>query len=257
MNAFGDVGTLISILAKLQTSRILAANTMKSFQGTKEGLPSRLAYNLSDFQQRKDTCPYFFARSCLDDADVIVFNYQYVLDPSISPLILPHINNQNNILLFDEGHNIDDVLCENYSVTIPSSHLKESYSFLTESILSLAFILSKEFQKREAAVNSVSVVKTEFGGKQIIQMPRTEPSSMTKEQATEVEAFIPLLKLMVMAMQNWKQPEIVNGLTINEVRLMIYQECLVDYYELRTFSGRFQRLLSVFESSGYSLAPEK
>ena len=36
----------------------------------------RHRYNLSDFQQRKDTCPYFFARSCLDDADVIVFNYQ-------------------------------------------------------------------------------------------------------------------------------------------------------------------------------------
>lgn len=38
--------------------------------------------------------------------------------------------------------------------------------------------LSKEFQKRESAVNAVSVVKTEYGGKQIIQMPRAEPSSM-------------------------------------------------------------------------------
>ena len=46
------------------------------------------------------------------------------------------------------------------------------------SFLWLSCRLSKEFQKREAAVNSVSVVKTEFGGKQIIQMPRTEPSSM-------------------------------------------------------------------------------
>ena len=43
MNAFGDAVTLISILVKPQTSRILAVNTMKSFQGTKEDLPSRLA----------------------------------------------------------------------------------------------------------------------------------------------------------------------------------------------------------------------
>ena len=64
---------------------------------------------------------------------------KYVLDPSISPIILPHINNQNNILLFDEGHNIESVVCDNNSLTIPLSHLKESYSFLTELVNSLFF----------------------------------------------------------------------------------------------------------------------
>ena len=232
-------------------------------------VPPRI-YSLADFRSNKVMCPYFMARSLLDDADVVVFNYQYVLDPSISPIILPHINNQNNILLFDEGHNIESVVCDNNSLTIPLSHLKESYSFLTE--------LSKEFQKRS---QEISMVSTRMAG----SMPAFGNSQaspfITADQTTEIEAFIPLLKLVTMAMQNWisstsansatvkglklvtmgNQSRVISpttkGLTMNEMRLVIYQDCYIDHNELRTFSSRLQQLLLIFDRVGFVLRPEK
>ena len=37
------------------------------------------SYSLADFRSNKVMCPYFMARSLLDDADVVVFNYQVCL----------------------------------------------------------------------------------------------------------------------------------------------------------------------------------
>ena len=66
--------------------------------------------------------------------------------------------------------------------TLSQSRLRISKSPIpfspSRSLCWLSYRLSKEFQKRESAANAVSVVKTEYGGKQIIQMPRAEPSSM-------------------------------------------------------------------------------
>ena len=76
-------------------------------------------------------CPYYYARAMLSKADIITLNYQYVLDPHISKIILPYLNNSNNIVLFDEGHNIENIICENHSVRITSSHLEECWKRLT------------------------------------------------------------------------------------------------------------------------------
>lgn len=84
---------------------------------------------------RTNICPYYYARAMITKADIITMNYQYVLDPQISNLILPYLNNSNNILIFDEGHNIENVVCEDHSILITASHLKQSYSILTEYLL--------------------------------------------------------------------------------------------------------------------------
>ena len=146
-------------------------------------------YNLSDFQQRKDTCPYFFARSCLDDADVIVFNYQvWCLDALQSSMCSIH----RLVPWFFLTSTTKTTFCSLMKATtstmffaktiLSQSRLRISKNPTpfspSRSLRWLSYRLSKEFQKRESAVNAVSVVKTEYGGKQIIQMPRAEPSSM-------------------------------------------------------------------------------
>lgn len=65
-------------------------------------------------------------------ADIVFLNYQYVLDPHISNMLLPYLNNSNNILLFDEGHNIESIICENHSILLTQAHLKQSYTLLTQ-----------------------------------------------------------------------------------------------------------------------------
>lgn len=50
-------------------------------------------YTLNDMRnwgRKKGWCPYFLARHMLAFANVIVYNYQYMLDPKVSRLILEH-----------------------------------------------------------------------------------------------------------------------------------------------------------------------
>ena len=80
---------------------------------------------------RASVCPYYYARTLLSQADIVTLNYQYILDPHISNLILPSLNNSNNILLFDEAHNIETILCESHSIFLTSTQLQDAYAQLT------------------------------------------------------------------------------------------------------------------------------
>ena len=55
-------------------------------QGTDAGVPPGV-YDLEDLKalgRRRGWCPYFLTRHVIHYADVVVFNYQYMLDPKIS-----------------------------------------------------------------------------------------------------------------------------------------------------------------------------
>ena len=62
-------------------------------------------------------CPYFMARHMIRFANVIVYNYSYVIDPKISQLVSRDIEKES-ILVFDEAHNIDNVCIEALSVNM-------------------------------------------------------------------------------------------------------------------------------------------
>ena len=51
--------------------------------------------------QKKGWCPYFMARQGIARADVIVYNYGYLLDPKISSLISSKLEKEC-IVVFDE-----------------------------------------------------------------------------------------------------------------------------------------------------------
>lgn len=61
--------------------------------------------DLREFGKSKGWCPYFLARHMINFANVIVYSYQYMLDPKISALISKEIK-ANSIVVFDEAHNI-------------------------------------------------------------------------------------------------------------------------------------------------------
>ncbi|KAF8821311.1 Dna excision repair helicase [Cardiosporidium cionae] len=97
------------------------------------------------------TCPYFTARRLIQVANVIVLNYQYILDPKVSQVTnlganvgraapttaSSHTRNfletamgdaykEPSIIVFDEAHNIDNVCIEALSVTLNRSVLEGS-----------------------------------------------------------------------------------------------------------------------------------
>ena len=82
-------------------------------------------YNLDDlksFGGNADVCPYYIARRSLMMADVIIFNYQYMLDPRISGMVSKELEG-DSIVVFDEAHNIDNICIEAYSVRINKTSL--------------------------------------------------------------------------------------------------------------------------------------
>eukprot|EP00462_Mataza_sp_D1_P006586 CAMPEP_0175124792 /NCGR_PEP_ID=MMETSP0087-20121206/2969_1 /TAXON_ID=136419 /ORGANISM="Unknown Unknown, Strain D1" /LENGTH=693 /DNA_ID=CAMNT_0016406581 /DNA_START=149 /DNA_END=2230 /DNA_ORIENTATION=- len=67
--------------------------------------------------QDRGWCPYFAARHLINLANVVVFNYQYMLDPKISGLVSSQIEAES-IVVFDEAHNIDNICIEALSVRL-------------------------------------------------------------------------------------------------------------------------------------------
>lgn len=72
---------------------------------------------LRSYGKEKGFCPYFIARHMIQFANVVVYNYQYLLDPKVSGIISREMEKEC-VVVFDEAHNIDNVCIEALSVNI-------------------------------------------------------------------------------------------------------------------------------------------
>lgn len=82
-------------------------------------LPSGV-YTLQDlraFGKQKGWCPYFLARRMVQCANVVVYSYQYLLDPKVAGIISKEMQKES-VVVFDEAHNIDNVCIEALSVSV-------------------------------------------------------------------------------------------------------------------------------------------
>lgn len=101
-------------------------------EGTNSIMPAGV-YTLDDllqFGRVKKWCPYYTARHCLSFANVIVYNYQYLLDPKIAGLISKSLARES-IVVFDEAHNIDNICIDALSVNIREATLRKSLGNIT------------------------------------------------------------------------------------------------------------------------------
>jgi len=73
--------------------------------------------DLKDFGQDEGICPYFAARQGINLADVVIYSYNYLLDPKISSVVSKALP-RNSVVVFDEAHNIDSVCIKALSVKI-------------------------------------------------------------------------------------------------------------------------------------------
>ncbi|XP_027358195.1 general transcription and DNA repair factor IIH helicase subunit XPD [Abrus precatorius] len=77
-------------------------------------------YTLQDlraFGKEKGWCPYFLARHMVQFANVVVYSYQYLLDPKVASIISKEMQKES-VVVFDEAHNIDNVCIEALSVSV-------------------------------------------------------------------------------------------------------------------------------------------
>jgi len=95
--------------------------------GEATSMPSGV-YDLEELKKwaaAKDWCPYYLARRAINHASVLVFNYQYMLDPKVARMVSKELEAES-IIVFDEAHNIDSVCIEAFSVTLQARHLEQA-----------------------------------------------------------------------------------------------------------------------------------
>ncbi|KAL4423122.1 hypothetical protein ABPG77_004805 [Micractinium sp. CCAP 211/92] len=77
-------------------------------------------YTLHDLRvmgRKRQWCPYFLARHMIAYANVVVYNYQYMIDPKVSQMVSREMEREC-VVVFDEAHNIDNVCIEALSVNL-------------------------------------------------------------------------------------------------------------------------------------------
>ncbi len=113
-------------------------------------------YTLDDlriFGKKNQMCPYFLARHFLLQANVIVYNYSYMLDPKISNLVSKELQSEC-IVVFDECHNIDNACIEAFSMNLnrktlelASSNIKKLEELVKQENMSNTARLREEYQR--------------------------------------------------------------------------------------------------------------
>jgi len=80
---------------------------------------------LKNWGQARRWCPYYLARQAINHANVLVFNYQYMIDPKVAKMVSKELEAES-IVVFDEAHNIDSVCIEALSVKINERGLEQA-----------------------------------------------------------------------------------------------------------------------------------
>jgi len=96
-------------------------------ESSKADVPSGV-YSLDDMKdlgRKYGWCPYFMARELLNRANIVVYNYQYMLDPKVANLVSKELETES-IVVFDEAHNIDNVCIEAFSVILDKRKMEAS-----------------------------------------------------------------------------------------------------------------------------------
>lgn len=88
-------------------------------EGRENPLPPGV-YNIDDLKEyghAKNWCPYYLARYSIMHANIVVYSYHYLLDPKIAEVVSKELT-RSSVVVFDEAHNIDNVLIDSMSVKI-------------------------------------------------------------------------------------------------------------------------------------------
>ena len=165
-------------------------------------------YTLADlraFGRQKGWCPYFLARHMISYANVIVYNYQYLLDPKVSSLVSRELEKES-VIVFDEAHNIDNVCIEALSVNLRQQTLEaagRNITTLTGKIERAkqtdARRLREEYERLVSGLAQQGVI-ARGGGEDLLQNP-VIPEDILREAVPgnirRAEHFVAFLRRFV------------------------------------------------------------
>ena len=99
-------------------------------------------------------CPYYLTRQAINHANILVFNYQYMLDPKVAKMVSKELESES-IIVFDEAHNIDSVCIEALSVTINERALEQATRSLGRLSSEVTRIKATDNQRLQAEYSNL------------------------------------------------------------------------------------------------------
>lgn len=213
-------------------------------------------YSLGDLKQigrERGWCPYFLARHLINFSHVVIYSYQYIIDPKISDLVSKEFK-KNSIVVFDEAHNIDNVCIDALSVNIDKRILGASARSVKNLSTNITRIkatdadkLKKEYNRLVEGLSGIARIADEAKADPVL--PDDVIQEVIPANIRKAEDFIDLLKRFLQYLQarlNTKQ-------VISEPPLAFLQSCQeatkIVPKTLRFCAGRLSSLLRALEIS--------
>ena len=217
-------------------------------------------------------CPYFYSKAMLAEANVVVFSYQYLLDPGVAsatPLFSAPSSMYANVIgepsakdpaivVFDEAHNIDDVCIESMTVKLNRHSLDSAASNLkrlNREVHALrqrdADRLKQEYDRLVQGLVSAGDIDSDVAAR--IPVPNMIPSQgnlarmLVPGSIRKAENFLALLQ----AVLAFFKQHIISQKSKSEGTLMfchrIEEAQNIDAKSLKSFSLRLRSLLNTLK----------
>ena len=167
-------------------------------------------YTLDDLKKLGEItgmCPYFLARRYLLKANIIVYNYAYLLDPKIASLVSAELQ-RDCIIVFDECHNIDNACIEAFSMNIGTrtlqlagENLRQIEQLIEQEKQSGKDRLMKEYKSLVKGLVKQNVIKSE---NEMLSNPILDRDVLKESvpgNIRKAEHFIPVLRKILICLK--------------------------------------------------------
>lgn len=166
--------------------------------------------DLREFGRQWGMCPYFLARHFLLQANVIVYNYSYMLDPKISNLVSKELQ-RDCIVVFDECHNIDNACIEAFSLNVnrktlelASANIKKLEDMVKEEKYSNTRRLQEEYTRLVQGLFNGEGKKLAISEKELMQHPLLEQDVLKEAvpgSIRKAEHFLSFLRRVLVCLK--------------------------------------------------------
>lgn len=208
-------------------------------------------YSLEDLKRigaENLTCPYYYVRSALEIADVIVHSYMYIVDPVVAEVTKEYLNS-DTIVVMDEGHNVDDVCIEALSVLITKKDAVEARSNVASLRKKIGEVKETNRRLLEEEYNDlVSGLEASLQAQQAFQLPAEAAQQVIPKEIIIADRFVDFLQRLAdfnhRIVTRVTRTYVADPLTfLTKVR----DECALEVSQFIFLAERLKKLLSTLE----------
>jgi DNA excision repair protein ERCC-2 len=201
----------------------------------------------------------FLARHLINFANVVVYSYQYMIDPKISDLVSKEFK-RDSIVVFDEAHNIDNVCIDALSVNLDRRTIEASYHNLRRLSAGIDHLKATDVQKLQNEYQRLVEGLSQTGIARIADEIRASPvlsddvlQEVVPGNIRRAENFVELLRNLL----DYLKLRIRTPQVIMETPASFLQSCLnatlIDQKALRFCASRLSTLLRTLEITDMGL----